>query len=66
MLEQQDRQRLLAHRVAQNRSLTPQERLSQLERKLVEVLHEVQALRSQMEAGQHERTLVNPAEARPK
>ncbi len=44
---------------ARNRAITPQERLSQLERKLVEVLHEIQALRSQMEAGQRAYPPVN-------
>jgi RNA polymerase sigma factor (sigma-70 family) len=66
MLEQQDRQRLLAHRAAQDRSPTPQERLSQLERKLVDVLHEVQALRNQMDAGQQGQTRGNYAGPRPK
>ena len=65
MLAQRDRQVLRGDRLAQNRSLTPQERLSQLERKLVDVLHEVQALRSQMEAGQQGKTPVNPTEPRP-
>jgi RNA polymerase sigma factor (sigma-70 family) len=52
----QNRQLPLPDRLAQNRTLTPQERLAQLERKLVEVLHEVQALRSQLEVGQHGKT----------
>jgi hypothetical protein len=49
---QRNRQLEFSDRIAQNQALTPQERLSQLERKLVEVLHEVQALRSQMGTGQ--------------
>ena len=56
----------LSDRMGQDQTLTPQERLSQLERKLVEVLHEVQALRSQMEEGQHGKTRGNPEDHWPK
>jgi RNA polymerase sigma factor (sigma-70 family) len=64
-LERAQANRALRDNDAELRTLTPQERLSQLERKLVEVLHEVQALRRQMEAGQQGRTRVKPAEPRP-
>ncbi len=53
-------------RSMQGQTLTPQERLSQLERKLTEVLKEVQALRSQMEGGQQGKAQINRDDARPK
>jgi RNA polymerase sigma factor (sigma-70 family) len=64
-LERAQANRALRNNNDELRTLTPQERLSQLERKLVEVLHEVQALRRQMEAGQQGKTRGRPAESRP-
>ena len=58
------RGRQAQNRSPENRPLTPQERLSQLESKLVDALHEVQALRSQMEAGQQGRTRGKPNDPR--
>jgi hypothetical protein len=65
-LDRAQANRALGVITADHRALTPQERLSQLERKLVEVLHEVQALRSQMETGQQGKGPVKSTEPRPK